>query len=52
MKKAGVLKSKDAGEVFFLLIPRATIPADETVLPNDNDIAQAAIAEAERLIKK
>jgi hypothetical protein len=52
MKKVGVLKSKDAGEVFFLLIPRASIPADETVLPNDNDIAQAAIAEAERLIKK
>ena len=38
----GFLKDKDTSELLYLLVSKATIPADKTVLPEDADILKAA----------
>ena len=38
----GFLKDKDTSELLYLLVSKATIPADKTVLPEDGDILKAA----------
>jgi len=42
----GFIKDKATGELLWLLIPKATIPADPTVLPSDD----ALVAAAERAV--
>lgn len=39
----GALKDPDTGEVLWWLVPKATIPADKSVLPSDDMILTAAI---------
>ena len=38
----GFPKDKDTSELLYLLVSKATIPADKTVLPEDADILKAA----------
>ena len=38
----GFLKDAETGDLLWLLVPKATIPADPTVLPTDSEIEQAA----------
>lgn len=38
----GFLKERDSGELLYLLVPRATIRADKTVLPDDGELLAAA----------
>ena len=39
----GFLKDPETGDLLWLLVPKATIPADRTVLPEDAAIEQAAL---------
>lgn len=39
---AGALGNAETGEILYILLPKATIPADPTVLPTDEEIADAA----------
>lgn len=39
---AGALGDAETGEILYILLPKATIPADPTVLPTDEEIADAA----------
>lgn len=41
-KKSGTLRDKATGKVLYLLVPKATIPADKTVLPTDEEYYNAA----------
>ena len=43
----GTLRDKETGDVYFLLVAKATIKADPTVLPDDNTITSAALAAIE-----
>ena len=45
---AGTLRDKKTDEVYYLLVAKATMKADPTVLPDDNTIASAVLAEIER----
>ena len=38
----GFLKERDSGELLYLLVPRATIRADRSVLPDDGELLAAA----------
>jgi hypothetical protein len=38
----GFLKERDSGELLYLLVPRATIRADRSVLPTDDQLLAAA----------
>ena len=49
-RTAGTLRHKESGEILYLLIPRANIPADRTVLPNETDITAAANNAMESII--
>ena len=42
--KHGFLKDAETNELLWLLVPRATIPADPTVMPSDETILAAAEA--------
>ena len=39
----GFLKDAETNELLWLLVPRATIPADPTVMPTDDEIVNAAM---------
>ena len=39
---AGALGDAETGKILYILLPKATIPADPTVLPTDGEIADAA----------
>ena len=39
----GFLKDAETNELLWLLVPRATIPADPTVMPTDGEIVNAAM---------
>lgn len=41
-KKAGTLRHKQSGAVYYLLVPRAKIRPDETVLPTEEKMLDAA----------
>lgn len=41
-KSAGTLRHKDSGEVYFLLVSKANIPADRSVLPTEAAMQDAA----------
>lgn len=49
-EKSGTLRDKESGEVFYLLVAKASIPADTTVLPTDSDLMAAASAAMEAII--
>lgn len=38
----GFIKDNESGDLLWLLVPKATIPADPTVLPTDGEILQTA----------
>ena len=39
---AGAIGDKETGKILYILLPKATIPEDPTVLPTDEEIANAA----------
>lgn len=39
---AGAIGDKETGNILYILLPHATIPADQTVLPTDDAICNAA----------
>lgn len=41
-KSTGVLRNAETGEIMYLLVRQATIPADDSVLPDENALADAA----------
>ena len=49
-KTAGTLRDKETDEVVYLLVPRATIPGDETVLPTEDEMVEAGISAMEAVI--
>lgn len=49
-EKSGTLRDKESGEVFYLLVAKATIPADTTVLPPESDMVAAASAAMEAIM--
>ena len=38
----GFLKDRDSGDLLYLLVPKATVRADKTVLPDDGEMEAAA----------
>ena len=42
-EKTGTLRDKESDEVVYLLVSKATIPADATVLPTDDELCTAAM---------
>ena len=46
----GVLIDKESGEVVYLLVAKAKIPKDETVLPSDDKMYDAATAAMEAIL--
>ena len=49
-EKTGTLRDKKTNEVIYLLVPRAPIPKDETVLPTDAAMYDAANAAMEAIL--
>lgn len=49
-KSAGTLRHKDSGEVYFLLVSKANIPADRSVLPTEAAMQDAATKAMESII--
>jgi hypothetical protein len=47
---AGTLRHKDSGEVYFLLVSKANIPADRSVLPTEAAMQDAATKAMESII--
>lgn len=47
---AGTLRHKQSGAVYYLLVPRATISADKTVLPTEEKMLDAANKAMESII--
>ena len=50
-ENTGTLKDKETDEVVYLLVSKATIPADATVLPPESDMVGAASAEMEKAME-
>jgi len=48
--KTGTLRSRDNGEVFYILVRKAKIEADKTVMPTDGELENAAIAAMEAIL--
>lgn len=46
----GTLRDKKSGDVFYLLVAHANIPADESVIPEETALGEAAIAAMESII--
>lgn len=49
-EKTGTLRDKESGEVVYLLVAKATIPKDETVLPTDAAMYDAANTAMEAIL--
>ena len=49
-KATGTLRDKESGEVVYLLVAKAKIPKDETVLPSDDKMYDAATAAMEAIL--
>ncbi len=49
-KTTGTLRDKETDEVVYLLVPRATIPGDETVLPTEDEMVEAGISAMEAIL--
>lgn len=48
---AGTLRDKETGEVFYLLVAKATIPSDQSVLPSEAALMDAGSAAIERALE-
>lgn len=46
----GTLRDKESGEVVYLLVTKATIPQDQTVLPTESEMASAGISAMESIL--
>ncbi len=40
-EKTGTLRDKETDEVVYLLVPKATIPEDKTILPTEDEMVEA-----------
>lgn len=49
-KTTGTLRDKESGEVYYLLVPKATIRADETVLPAVSAMEAAGMEAMEAIL--
>lgn len=49
-EKTGTLREKDTNEPYYILVAHATIPADRSVLPDDNALSDAARAAMESIL--
>lgn len=47
---AGTLRDRKTGEIAYLLVAKATIKADKTVLPTEDEMRQAGIAAMESIL--
>ena len=46
----GTLRDKESGEVVYLLVPKATIPEDKTILPTDAELESAGMSAMEAIL--
>lgn len=49
-KTTGTLRDKESGEVVYLLVPKATIPEDKTILPTESEMESAGMAAMEAIL--
>ncbi len=49
-KTAGTLRDKETDEVVYLLVPKATIPEDKTILPTESEMESAGMAAMEAIL--
>ncbi len=49
-KTAGTLRDKETDEVVYLLVPKATIPEDKTILPTEDEMQSAGMAAMEAIL--
>ena len=49
-KTAGTLRDKETDEVVYLLVPKATIPEDKTILPTEDEMKSAGMAAMEAIL--
>ena len=46
----GTLRDKETDEVVYLLVPKATIPEDKTILPTEDEMKSAGMAAMEAIL--
>ena len=46
----GTLRDKESGEVVYLLVPKATIPEDKTILPTEDEMFEAGKSAMEAIL--
>lgn len=46
----GTLRDKETDEVVYLLVPKATIPEDKTILPTEDEMQSAGMAAMEAIL--
>ena len=49
-EKTGTLRDKETDEVVYLLVPKATIPEDKTILPTEDEMKAAGMAAMEAIL--
>ena len=49
-KSTGTLRNKESGEVYYLLIPKATIQADQSILPTEAALVDAGNSAMEAIL--
>ena len=49
-EKTGTLRDKETDEVVYLLVPKATIPEDKTILPTEDEMKSAGMAAMEAIL--
>ena len=49
-EKAGTLRDRETGEPYYLLVARARLAADPTVLPGDSELGEAARSAMEAIL--
>ena len=49
-EKTGTLRDKETDEVVYLLVPKATIPEDKTILPTESEMESAGMAAMEAIL--
>lgn len=49
-KTTGTLRDKETDEVVYLLVPKATIPEDKTILPTESEMESAGMAAMEAIL--
>ena len=49
-KTTGTLRDKETDEVVYLLVPKATIPEDKTILPTEDEMKSAGMAAMEAIL--